>query len=380
METRSMKYKVILFFFSLFLLACVREPKNRFTTIHVEYKTCSSLDDSKSERHGTLTYLADTEFYYNLVTSDDVLYYRHKNEHGLLDLKSKTLFKNNVLDEAGRPSGVIESELIPPFLADTAYIRELEKDSVITLYKKKVIGDIVFIERYSNQPVYTADSSGLIESERTFLGYSRTSRKIYFQFTTLNLNLYGMAFVQTDFWKLTYSPAPTETLDDYKEQIRTAKIEQDTITHPVATDITSFVPQFSFSGLNGTPYKSVDIQQRYTLLEFWYISCAPCLKNMQGLNELYTRYKDRDVKFLVLNDADQDAERIKRVQQKSGLGYDVYYRGEQLKRALNVTAHPHTIIYDTRSSRIIYEAKGTGDEYVQEISHVLDSLLLSKKR
>jgi len=373
-----MKYKIILFFFSLMLLACVREPKNRFTTINVEYKTYSSLDNSKSERHGTLTYLVDTELYYNLVTSDGVLYYRHKNEHGLLDLKSKTLFKNNVLDEAGRPSGLIESELIPPFLADTAYISELEKDSVITLHKKKVIGDIVFIERYSNQPVYTADSSGLIESERTFLGYSRTSRKIYFQFTTLNLNLYGMAFVQTDFWKLTYSPAPTETLDDYKEQIRTAKINQDTITHPVATDIASFVPPFSFSDLGGTVYRSADIQQRYTLLEFWYISCAPCLKNMQNLNELYKHYKGRDVKILALNDADHDPESIKRVQQKSGLNYDVYYQGEQLKHALSITAHPHTIIYDTHTSKIIHEIKGTGDLYIQEIEHVLDSLLNAK--
>lgn len=378
METRSTKYKVILFFFSLSLLACVREPENKFTTITVEYKTFSSLDDSKSERHGTLTYLVDTELYYNLVTSDDVLYYRYKNEHGLLDLKSKTLFKNNALDEAGRPSGVIESELIPSFLADTAYISELEKDSVITLYNKKAIGDIVFIERYNNQPVYTADSSGLIESERTFLGYSRTSRKIYFQFTILNLNLYGLDFVQTDFWKLTYSQAPTETLDDYKEQIRTAKITQDTITRPGASDITSFVPQFSFSDLEGTVYQSGNIQQHYTLLEFWYLSCAPCLKNMQHLNSLYATYKNRGIKFLVLNDADQDVEKIKAIRDKYDLKYEVYYLGEDLKKDLGIQTHPHTIIYDTQSSKVLYEAKGTGNTYVQEIDRVLDSLLKTK--
>jgi hypothetical protein len=378
-----MKYKIILFLSILSVFAaCSTQTEHAAgaTTMHVAYSSYSSLDGSKTERSGTLTYAYDTALYYNLVSSDSTLYYKHENSHGLLDLKTKTIFKNNELDEAGRPMGVFEAELIPLFLADTAYISDLEKDTAITCYKKKIIGDVVFLERYSDEISYNADSSGQSESEHIYVCYHRLNHKIYFQLTILKLNISGISFTQKDWLHFSYPDIQPKTLNDYDDLISKAK--EPTVSAPPVKQVNflKVIPDFTYSDLNDRSYQSKDIQQHYALLEFWYLSCAPCLKNMQHLNTLYLKYKNQTIKFLVLNDADKDVEKIKKIRINYDLQYDVYYRGESLKKELAIEAHPHTIIYDTHTSKTIYEAKGTGSAYLQEIEHVLDSLIHSKSR
>jgi hypothetical protein len=377
-----MKYKTI-FFLSIpaVFAACSTQPEQAATatTMYVTYSGYSSLDGSKTERSGTLTYAYDTALYYNLTPSDSMLYYKHKNGHGLLYLKTKTIFKNNELDEAGRPAGVFEAELIPQFLGDTAYISDLEKDTSITFYKKQIIGDVVLLERYSDEISYNADSSGQSESERMYICYDRLSRKIYFQFTILKVNISGLSFTQKDCLSFSYTDQ-LKTLADYDDLISQAKEPKASAPSEKQVNFLKVIPDFTYSDLHDRSYQSKDIQQPYALLEFWYLSCAPCLNNMQRLNTLYLKYKNQNIKFLVLNDADKDREKIKKIGDSYHLHYELYYRGESLKKELGINVHPHTIIYDTHTSKIIYEAKGTGNAYIQEIEHVLDSLIHPKSQ
>lgn len=375
-----MKYNTIIFsVFTWFLGACSPQKEHDPTiTATVTYTSYSSLDGSKTTRSGTLTYLYDTALYYHVMSSDSMLYYNYKTGHGLLDVKAKTLFRHTELDESGRPVGVIESELIPQFLADTSYISDLEKDTAIAFYQKKNIGNMILLERYNDEISYSADSSGKCENERVFLCYNRSTRKIYFQITVLSLNISGIPFTQIDKWTFSYPDDPSKTLDAYRDLISTAKTYQDPVGSKSSADSTRTIPDFNYSDLNDLDCSSKDIQQKYTLLEFWYMSCAPCLRNMQHLNSLYANYKSLDVKFLVLNDADPDVGKLKKIHNNYALKYEIYYRGDGLKKALGIEVHPHTIIYDTHASKIIYEIKGTGDTYVHEIEHVLDSLLQIK--
>jgi len=379
MQTLLMKYNIFLCFSALLLVAACSNPSGQATTIDVKYVTHNSLDGSKLSLSGRLTYTYDSALYYNLVSADSILYYRHKNEHGQLNIKTGIVDKNNSLDEDGRPLGGFEYELIPLFVNDAAYITRLETDTLAGIHKKTKIGDVALIERYYTEPGYDKDSLGQLLSEHTFLCYNQLTRRIYFEFNVMELSISGIPFTQKDFKYFTY-PDLQLNLDNYENSIRKAKEYKGVSADSMGNDhLSNTIPDFDYADLQGSVHSSKNITQGYTLLEFWYVSCAPCLLNLQKLNDLYKRYNNTNINFVILNDTDKDLENIKEIKQKYNLKYNLYYKGEALKNTLNIQSHPCTVIYDNKTHKVLYRLEGTGANYVKEIDSILDSLTRIKK-
>lgn len=357
--------------------SCERKQANAISdeckTINVVYVTSSSLEETEMTYHGVLRYKTDSLIHYNLLVNDSTLFYSYNKKHGVLDLKAHILDKNYPIDNDGFPTGSFASDLIPLFINDSTYLEDIEKDTIENIHNTKRFGNVVLIEHYNNKG-YDMDSIMKFISSRDFICFNKLTRDIYFEFSIGNFSIGGVSFMQKDFKKYTYPKSENCSLNKYDELIDKA-IEAKPIKEGPIKERVSEIPDFQYRNLDNKLLSSKDLKQNLILLEFWYISCAPCLKNMQNLKTLYSKYGNSGVTFLVLNDLDHNVEKIKSIKQKYNLNYDLYYKGEEIKNVLDIQSHPCTIIYDNHTHKILCKFTGTGNNYTKEIGLALDSLL-----
>ncbi len=59
------------------------------------------------------------------------------------------------------------------------------------------------------------------------------------------------------------------------------------------------LPDFSKTSLSGKLWNNDKIKGKVTLLNFWFIGCPPCMKEIEYLNQLNQEYKNKD--FILLS-------------------------------------------------------------------------------
>lgn len=62
-------------------------------------------------------------------------------------------------------------------------------------------------------------------------------------------------------------------------------------------------PQFAGTSLNGTDWNNDKLKGKVVLLNFWFVGCPPCMKEITHFNQLNAEYADRD--FVLLSIAPQ---------------------------------------------------------------------------
>jgi peroxiredoxin len=57
------------------------------------------------------------------------------------------------------------------------------------------------------------------------------------------------------------------------------------------------VPDISFQTISGNKVETKSLRGKVVVLNFWYMTCAPCISELQALNKLVREYKNKDVMF-----------------------------------------------------------------------------------
>ncbi|MBV4359539.1 TlpA family protein disulfide reductase [Pinibacter aurantiacus] len=81
----------------------------------------------------------------------------------------------------------------------------------------------------------------------------------------------------------------------------------------IASQMNKPAPLFSVTDVDGVKYDLHELKGKVVVLNFWFIGCAPCKKEMPELNKLVEKYKAKDVVFLAFEVNDNSAEKIKAV-------------------------------------------------------------------
>ncbi len=132
------------------------------------------------------------------------------------------------------------------------------------------------------------------------------------------------------------------------------------------------LPDVSLKTLNG---QSINVQDyatngKITVFSFWATWCIPCQKELDNLAELYPDWQE-DYNVEVVAVSTDDARTIANVKARAntnGWPFEVLLdSNEDLKRALNFQAIPHTIVVN-QEGQIAYTHSGyvEGDEYELE--------------
>ena len=134
------------------------------------------------------------------------------------------------------------------------------------------------------------------------------------------------------------------------------------------------IPNTNLTTLDG---KSVKIQDeiskdKITILSFWASWCVPCINELDAISEVYDEWQeDFNMELIAIStDDSRTQKRIRPMVNGKGWPYKILLdKNQELKRALNISTIPQTIIL--KDSKIIYihsgYSPGVEDEFYEII-------------
>lgn len=371
-----MKYKFLIIILTTAIFTNIISCKpinNREKSIGISYTFFTSLDSTSLDYKGEINYSSDTCLNYKFLVNDSLFFFKKEANHGFLNLSTNFIDYENEIDTFGIPQMDFVADIFPRFILENNYVSNILLDTLYNEIVIKSIGNIKFIKASMN--VDKLDRSGnelfkIVESNDYFC-IDTVLNHILFEMSVIKFEISGLRILQKEFKKYSYqSNANRASFDD---KIKAAKIfNRKKVSFENKQVDFLFMPDFYYYNTNNKLFKSNEIKEKLVVMEFWYISCAPCLVNLKHINELFIN--NRDVKFLILNDKDSNVNHINNIKNKYNLVYELYYLGSGISNKLKINEHPYTIIYDNQSKKIVYRMSGTRKDYTNHLNMVLDSL------
>ena len=142
------------------------------------------------------------------------------------------------------------------------------------------------------------------------------------------------------------------------------------------------LPSVNVKDLDGNVvnFSTVSDSGTITVISFWATWCAPCLKELEAINDHYEEWKTKYKMKLIAVSMD-DARNSKKVKPKVlgyGWTYDVYLdENMDLARAMNVNNPPMTFIYD-RQGKLYYSHQGYTPGAEDELEKKLEEINAKK--
>ena len=129
----------------------------------------------------------------------------------------------------------------------------------------------------------------------------------------------------------------------------------------VSLNAQKFIPNIPIETFKGT-YTTMSMElneEGFYILSFWATWCVPCINELDALNEVYDELSDK-LNFKVLAISTDDARTMRRVRplvNGKSWKFDVLLdENHDLKRALNISGLPHTVI--TKQNQILHRRVG----------------------
>jgi len=136
------------------------------------------------------------------------------------------------------------------------------------------------------------------------------------------------------------------------------------------------LPEFSATTMDGLRITSKSCIGKITVLNFWTVSCQPCITEIPGFNALVDKYGKGNIQFLAIgNDSDAD---IRKFLQQNPWKFDQLANGELLQKEVfqHQSGYPTTFVINRKGTIIFSLAGGKSDERaVQEIQDELNPIL-----
>ncbi len=104
------------------------------------------------------------------------------------------------------------------------------------------------------------------------------------------------------------------------------------------------LPEFKGRMLDGSKVNLSNFKGKALVLNFWFIGCAPCVKEMPILNQVSESYHNRDVAFVSLTS--DKAEEVTRFLQKHPFKFQQVTDAREAINKYGVNSYPLTVITD----------------------------------
>jgi thiol-disulfide isomerase/thioredoxin len=133
------------------------------------------------------------------------------------------------------------------------------------------------------------------------------------------------------------------------------------------------LPTIHLNDYKGKSYKLEDYQGQVILLDFWYSSCAPCIKASPFVDKLKNKYEEAGLLVLGMNPVDK-VPRVERHYNRHGMSYNTLMCTREARIALDVSSYPTFIIVD-KSGRIVHKVTGFSPAIMNNLEKIIQSYL-----
>lgn len=115
---------------------------------------------------------------------------------------------------------------------------------------------------------------------------------------------------------------------------------------------------FTARDLSGNKYKLKDLEGKVVVLNFWFINCGPCRKEIPELNKIVEEYKDSsNIVFLAVALDDQDE--VKTFTEKIPFNYQLIPNGRYIAQNYGINIYPTHAILD-KEGKVLFHTSGFG--------------------
>ncbi len=176
----------------------------------------------------------------------------------------------------------------------------------------------------STVPFYTPDGILIPESERYRIISSG-------EFLT---TVYVDDKKNSKLWVVKFKPIKEATLTpdtNYKKKPSSSLINQTAIS-------------FSTTDISGKKYSLESCKGKVVVMNFWFIGCYPCIKEIPKLNKLVNKYQGKNVLFLAF--ALDKKERLLPFLNKNHFNYTIIPESQTISDNYDVNIYPTHIIID----------------------------------
>ena len=130
------------------------------------------------------------------------------------------------------------------------------------------------------------------------------------------------------------------------------------------------MPDFDLTDIDGNRLSLSSLKGSVIVLNFWFTSCGPCIREMPGLNDIVAGYKDEKVVFVAI--ALDSKEKISEFLKKRLYNYR-HVSSKEFTGKMGVEAFPAHIVIDKKG--IIRFLQLGGDEIKERLKLQIDRAL-----
>jgi len=162
-----------------------------------------------------------------------------------------------------------------------------------------------------------------------------------------------------------------EELRKLVEEKTPESIERDRI---IASQMDKPAPLFTVADIDGVKYDLSELKGKVVVLNFWFIGCAPCKREMPELNKLVEKYKSKNVVFLAFEVNDNSAEKIRAIT-KGNFNYTmVPAKRNGIAVQYKIKTYPTSYVID-QSGVIRFGLGGYNPFRLPELDKTIETLL-----
>lgn len=133
-------------------------------------------------------------------------------------------------------------------------------------------------------------------------------------------------------------------------------------------------PEFSVEDLEGKLVDLAEMEGKVVVLNFWFIGCKPCVKEIPELNSLVKKYDKDDVVFLAF--ATDKAPAVKQFLTQKAFECRIIPRARHILKKFGIFTYPTHYVLDKKGIVRFYQkgySPGTENRIDYEISRLLNN-------
>ncbi len=122
------------------------------------------------------------------------------------------------------------------------------------------------------------------------------------------------------------------------------------------------VPYFSLMDVSGRTITSDQLQGKITVMNFWFTTCSPCIKEMPLLNQLLDKYQRKDIQFIAPSLNDKIA--VTSFLKSTPFAYQILLNAQEFVKNFGVSTFPTSLLIDRKGivRKVFIGFSGTIDE------------------
>lgn len=139
-------------------------------------------------------------------------------------------------------------------------------------------------------------------------------------------------------------------------------------------------PSFNVTSTNGKVYSSTTLKGKVVLLNFWFTTCQPCIKEIPNLNFLHKKFKGRP--FELISFSPDNNEEVEKFIKKYPMNYSIISNAkQQIKEDFQIIAigYPTSILVNKAGQIMEFRSGIPSDEAgISKVVSELETMITSE--